>query len=51
MTLKYHNFISSILGENYAAANKYLEQLVEAKLKAKIKTAINNKVKKVKAVK
>ena len=39
MTQKYHNFISSILAENYADANKYLQQLVEAKLKAKIKKA------------
>lgn len=39
MTKTYHNFISAVLGENYADANKYLQQLVEAKLKAKIKKA------------
>lgn len=39
MTQTYHNFISSVLEENYAEANKYLQQLVEAKLKGKIKRA------------
>ena len=39
MTKIYHNFISSVLEENYAEANKYLKQLVEAKLKKKIKKA------------
>jgi len=39
MTKNYHNFISAILEEKYAEANKYLQQLVEAKLKAKIKKA------------
>lgn len=39
MTKTYHNFISTVLEEKYAEANKYLQQLVEAKLKAKIKKA------------
>lgn len=40
MTQTYHNFISAILAENYAQANKYLQPLVEAKLKMKIKKAV-----------
>ena len=46
MTQMYHNFISSVLEENYAEANKYLKQLVEAKLKGKIKKAVKMAAKK-----
>lgn len=42
MTQTYHNFISSVLEENYAEANKYLKQLVEAKLRGKIKKAVRS---------
>lgn len=34
------NFIRCVSEENYAAANKYLKQVVEAKLQAKISQAI-----------
>lgn len=40
MTQNYHNFISAVLAGNYAKANKYLQPLVEAKLKNKIKKAV-----------
>jgi hypothetical protein len=32
-------FISNISQENYAAANKYLQELLDAKLKARIQAA------------
>jgi len=34
------NFIRCVSEENYAAANKYLQQVIEAKLQAKISQAI-----------
>lgn len=35
------NFIASISSKKYADAHKYLKQVIEAKLKARIATAIN----------
>lgn len=45
MSKIYNSFISAVLEENYALANKYLRTIVEAKLKNKIKKAAE-KVKK-----
>lgn len=38
------NFIKNISQKNYAAANKYLKEVIESKLKAKIQKASNEKL-------
>jgi hypothetical protein len=38
------NFISNISQEKYAAANKYLQELLDAKLKARIQAASKKEI-------
>jgi len=38
------NFIKNISQKNYASANKYLKEVIESKLKAKIQKASNQKL-------